>query len=189
MQCPHVRRGNVTKTFDIEEERLLTLVIHCSRCEKNFEVNLLQSLLYQSHGILATTCPLCHAIIDADDPNSPVGISAEDKSIEIAATSPETFAKLKSLFPDSKLLEKVKKITDNENCAVCLIDSGDELIKLIKEIRQIFGGDLHALKDLVESCPSLLGVRPSIEAYVIKRKLEMLGATVEIFGNEPISGT
>ncbi len=64
---------------------------------------------------------------------------------------------------------------------VVLAATGDKKINVIKEVRAITGLGLKEAKDFVESAPS--DVKESItkeEAEEIKKKLEDVGATVEI---------
>ena len=62
-----------------------------------------------------------------------------------------------------------------------LAASGDKKIEVIKEVRAITGLGLKEAKDLVEGAPKPLkqGV-PKAEAEEIKKKLEAVGAKVEL---------
>ncbi|MCH9853602.1 MAG: 50S ribosomal protein L7/L12 [Alphaproteobacteria bacterium] len=64
---------------------------------------------------------------------------------------------------------------------VVLAAAGDQKINVIKEVRGVTGLGLKEAKDLVESAPAAVkeGVKQD-EADEIKKKLEAVGATVEI---------
>ncbi len=64
---------------------------------------------------------------------------------------------------------------------VMLTKAGDQKINVIKEVRGVTGLGLKEAKDLVESAPAAVkeGVKQD-EADEIKKKLEGVGATVEI---------
>jgi len=64
---------------------------------------------------------------------------------------------------------------------VILAAAGDKKIEVIKEVRTITGLGLKEAKDLVEGAPKPLkpGV-PKAEAEEIKKKLEAVGAKVEL---------
>ncbi len=64
---------------------------------------------------------------------------------------------------------------------VILAAAGDKKIEVIKEVRTITGLGLKEAKDLVEGAPKPLkeGV-PKAEAEEIKKKIESVGATVEL---------
>lgn len=64
---------------------------------------------------------------------------------------------------------------------VVLASYGEKKINVIKEVRQITGLGLKEAKDLVESAPK--PIREAIakdEAEALKKKLEAVGATVEL---------
>ena len=64
---------------------------------------------------------------------------------------------------------------------VMLIDGGEKKINVIKEVRAITGLGLKEAKDLVEGAPKAVkeGVNKQ-EAAEIKKKLEEVGATIEL---------
>ena len=64
---------------------------------------------------------------------------------------------------------------------VILVEMGDKKIQVIKEVRSVTDLGLKEAKDLVESAPKPVkeGI-PKEEAEEIKRKLEMVGAKVEL---------
>ena len=64
---------------------------------------------------------------------------------------------------------------------VILAAAGDQKINVIKEVRGVTGLGLKEAKDLVESAPAPVkeGLKQD-EADEIKKKLEAVGATVEI---------
>ncbi|MEM9684187.1 MAG: 50S ribosomal protein L7/L12 [Pseudomonadota bacterium] len=64
---------------------------------------------------------------------------------------------------------------------VVLAATGDKKINVIKEVRAVTGLGLKEAKDLVESAPKAVkeGV-PKDEAEEIKKKLEEVGASVEL---------
>jgi large subunit ribosomal protein L7/L12 len=64
---------------------------------------------------------------------------------------------------------------------VILAAAGDKKIEVIKEVRTITGLGLKEAKDLVEAAPKSLkhGV-PKAEAEEMKKKLEAVGAKVEL---------
>ncbi|MBI3441394.1 MAG: 50S ribosomal protein L7/L12 [Proteobacteria bacterium] len=64
---------------------------------------------------------------------------------------------------------------------VILAASGDKKIEVIKEVRTITGLGLKEAKDLVEAAPkSLKAGVPKAEAEEMKKKLEAVGAKVEL---------
>ncbi len=64
---------------------------------------------------------------------------------------------------------------------VVLTSSGDKKIEVIKEVRTITGLGLKEAKDLVEGAPKpLKEAVPKAEAEEIKKKLEAVGARVEL---------
>ncbi len=64
---------------------------------------------------------------------------------------------------------------------VVLAAAGDKKIEVIKEVRAITGLGLKEAKDLVEGAPkSLKAGVPKAEAEEIKKKLEAVGAKVEL---------
>jgi large subunit ribosomal protein L7/L12 len=64
---------------------------------------------------------------------------------------------------------------------VILASIGDKKINVIKEVRAITGLGLKEAKDLVESAPKALKEGASKdEAEEMKKKLEDVGATVEL---------
>jgi large subunit ribosomal protein L7/L12 len=71
-----------------------------------------------------------------------------------------------------------KEKTDFE---VILIAPGSNKIQVIKEIRAITGLDLNEAKNLVEGAPkTLIKSVPKATAEEIKKKLEAVGATVNL---------
>ena len=64
---------------------------------------------------------------------------------------------------------------------VTLVDCGDKKIQVLKAVREVTGLGLKEAKDLVEGAPKTLkeGVTKK-EAEEIKKKLEAVGAKVEI---------
>jgi large subunit ribosomal protein L7/L12 len=64
---------------------------------------------------------------------------------------------------------------------VILAAAGDKKIEVIKEVRTITGLGLKEAKDLVEAAPkSLKAGVPKAEAEEMKKKLEAVGAKVEL---------
>ena len=64
---------------------------------------------------------------------------------------------------------------------VILAAVGNEKIKVIKVVREITGLGLKEAKDLVDNAPKTLKeAAPTAEAEEIKKKLEEVGATVEL---------
>ncbi|MBS0272669.1 MAG: 50S ribosomal protein L7/L12 [Proteobacteria bacterium] len=64
---------------------------------------------------------------------------------------------------------------------VVLTSAGDKKIEVIKEVRGITGLGLKEAKDLVEGAPKVLKeAAPKAEADEIKKKLEAVGAKVDL---------
>jgi large subunit ribosomal protein L7/L12 len=64
---------------------------------------------------------------------------------------------------------------------VILASSGDKKIEVIKEVRAITGLGLKEAKDLVDGAPKTIKeAAPKAEAEEIKKKLEAVGAKVEL---------
>ena len=77
--------------------------------------------------------------------------------------------------------EDAPKEEEKTEFDVILAAAGDKKINVIKEVRAITGLGLKEAKDLVEGAPKPLkeGV-PKDEAEALKKKLEEVGASVEI---------
>lgn len=70
---------------------------------------------------------------------------------------------------------------EKEEFDVILAAAGDKKIEVIKEVRGITGLGLKEAKDLVEGAPKpVKEAAPKAEAEEIKKKLEAVGATVEL---------
>lgn len=70
---------------------------------------------------------------------------------------------------------------EKEEFDVILAAAGEKKIEVIKEVRGITGLGLKEAKDLVEGAPKPLKEgAPKAEAEEIKKKLEAVGATVEL---------
>ncbi len=64
---------------------------------------------------------------------------------------------------------------------VVLTSAGDKKIEVIKEVRTITGLGLKEAKDLVEGAPQVVkDAAPKAEAEEIKKKLEAVGAKVDL---------
>ena len=64
---------------------------------------------------------------------------------------------------------------------VVLISAGEKKIEVIKEVRAITGLGLKEAKDLVEGAPKTVkDAAPKAEAEEIKKKLEAVGAKVDL---------
>jgi len=64
---------------------------------------------------------------------------------------------------------------------VVLTSAGDKKIEVIKEVRAITGLGLKEAKDLVEGAPKTVKeAAPKAEAEEIKKKLEAVGAKIEL---------
>ncbi len=74
-----------------------------------------------------------------------------------------------------------EEVIEKTEFDVNLASFGDQKIQVIKVVRAITGLGLKEAKDLVESSPSKVkeGI-PKEEAEEIKKKLEEVGATVEV---------
>ena len=72
-------------------------------------------------------------------------------------------------------------VEEQDNFDVVLAQAGTNKIQVIKEIRGMISLGLKEAKDLVESAPKPVktGV-PKAEAQEMKKKLEAVGATVEL---------
>lgn len=70
---------------------------------------------------------------------------------------------------------------EKEEFDVILAAAGEKKIEVIKEVRGITGLGLKEAKDLVEGAPKpVKEAAPKAEAEEIKKKLEAVGATVEL---------
>jgi large subunit ribosomal protein L7/L12 len=74
-----------------------------------------------------------------------------------------------------------KPVEEKKEVNVILTAAGDKKIQVIKEVRAITALGLKEAKDLVDQAPKTVkeGISPE-EADQIKKKLEEVGATVEI---------
>lgn len=91
------------------------------------------------------------------------GVSAAAASVAVAAAAPAAAVEEKTEFD------------------VSLKSFGEKKMEVIKEIRTITGLGLKEAKDLVEGAPSVVkeGISKA-DADEIKKKLEAVGATVEV---------
>jgi len=70
---------------------------------------------------------------------------------------------------------------EKDDFDVILASVGDKKINVIKEVRAITGLGLKEAKDLVDNAPKAIKeAAPKAEAEEIKKKLEEVGATVEL---------
>ena len=70
---------------------------------------------------------------------------------------------------------------EKDDFDVVLTVIGDKKINVIKEVRAITGLGLKEAKDLVDNAPKAIKeTAPKAEAEEIKKKLEAVGATVEL---------
>ncbi len=68
-----------------------------------------------------------------------------------------------------------------ETVSVILKDPGQSKVQLIKEVKDLLGIGLKEAKDIVDGAPKAIKENISLtEAEEIKKKLEAVGATVEI---------
>ena len=92
----------------------------------------------------------------------------------VSAAAPVAVAAVAGMAADTPAEEK----TDFE---VILAAAGDKKIEVIKEVRAITGLGLKEAKDLVEGAPKTVkDAAPKAEAEEIKKKLEAVGAKVEL---------
>jgi ribosomal protein L7/L12 len=64
---------------------------------------------------------------------------------------------------------------------VVLVDGGERMIEVVRELREVTGIGIHEAKELVDSVPQILKRTPDRrEAEALKHRLEGSGATVEI---------
>ena len=77
--------------------------------------------------------------------------------------------------------EAAEAAAEQYSCDVILAAIGDKKINVIKEVRAITGLGLKEAKDLVEAAPKAVKEGASKEeAEEVKKKLEEVGATVEL---------
>jgi len=92
----------------------------------------------------------------------------------VSAAAPVAVAAAAGMAAEAPAEEK----TDFE---VILAAAGDKKIEVIKEVRAITGLGLKEAKDLVEGAPKTVkDAAPKAEAEEIKKKLEAVGAKVEL---------
>jgi len=92
----------------------------------------------------------------------------------VSAAAPVAAAAVAGMAAEAPAEEK----TDFE---VILASAGDKKIEVIKEVRAITGLGLKEAKDLVEGAPKTVkDAAPKAEAEEIKKKLEAVGAKVEL---------
>ncbi len=92
----------------------------------------------------------------------------------VSAAAPVAVAAVAGMAAEAPAEEK----TDFE---VILAAAGDKKIEVIKEVRAITGLGLKEAKDLVEGAPKTVkDAAPKAEAEEIKKKLEAVGAKVEL---------
>ncbi|MBY0292604.1 MAG: 50S ribosomal protein L7/L12 [Alphaproteobacteria bacterium] len=93
----------------------------------------------------------------------------------VSAAAPVAMAAAAGMVAEAAPVEEK---TDFE---VVLTAIGDKKIEVIKEVRAITGLGLKEAKDLVEGAPKTLkDAAPKTEAEEIKKKLEAVGAQVEL---------
>ncbi len=77
--------------------------------------------------------------------------------------------------------ELVAKAMTPKQFAVVLVAAGDRLIEIMREVRDLTGGNIQEAKQLVEQTPRVLKTTlDRKEAEALKRRLETSGGTVEI---------
>ena len=97
----------------------------------------------------------------------------------VTAAAPMAMAAMPGMgAPAADAAEPAEEKTEFD---VVLAAAGSEKIKVIKEVRAITGLGLKEAKDLVESAPKpLKEAIKKEEAEELKKKLEEVGATVEV---------
>jgi ribosomal protein L7/L12 len=64
---------------------------------------------------------------------------------------------------------------------VVLLDAGERMIEMLREVREATGAGVHEAKELIEHTPGLVkSTADRREAEALKKRLEVCGATVEI---------
>lgn len=77
--------------------------------------------------------------------------------------------------------EVVAKVMTPKRFEVVLLAAGDRMIEVIREVRDLTGGNIQEAKQLVEQTPRVLKTTfERKEAEALKRRLENSGGTVEI---------
>lgn len=77
--------------------------------------------------------------------------------------------------------ELVAKVMTPKRFEVVLLAPGDRLIEIMREVRDLTGGNIHEAKQLVEHTPRVLRTTfDRKEAEALKRRLETSGGIVEI---------
>lgn len=93
----------------------------------------------------------------------------------VSAAAPVAVAAVAGMAAESAASEEKTEFQ------VVLAAAGDKKIEVIKEVRTITGLGLKEAKDLVEGAPKVLKeAAPKAEAEEIKKKLEAVGAKVEL---------
>jgi len=81
----------------------------------------------------------------------------------------------------SATIYRFKPMSENTNCDLLLMGTGNRKLFLIKSVKEIFGLGLKDAKDIIDSAPCKLKEYMDIdEAEKIKEQLEEFGATLEI---------
>ncbi len=92
----------------------------------------------------------------------------------VSAAAPVAVAAVAGMAAEAPAEEKTE-------FQVILAAAGDKKIEVIKEVRSITGLGLKEAKDLVEGAPKVLKeAAPKAEAEEIKKKLEAVGAKVDL---------
>ncbi|MGH8783020.1 ribosomal protein L7/L12 [Paraburkholderia sp.] len=112
------------------------------------------------------------------DPDDPKTISID--SIEMGYGDPYEAVKSAGSFKTTTYTTVTTGGAPN-GCTVVLVDSGPNLINVIKEVRELTQLSLKDAKDLVESAPQKLKDFPSADqADAARRRLQSAGATVAV---------
>ncbi|MEN3046332.1 MAG: 50S ribosomal protein L7/L12 [Candidatus Hydrothermales bacterium] len=100
-----------------------------------------------------------------------------EEKFGVSAQAP-VFAAAVGVAPKAQVVEEKEEKTE---FTVILADAGPEKIKVLREVRAITGLGLKEAKELIDTVPKPIkeGVSKN-EAEEIKKKLEALGAKVEI---------
>ncbi|MEN3044588.1 MAG: 50S ribosomal protein L7/L12 [Candidatus Hydrothermales bacterium] len=100
-----------------------------------------------------------------------------EEKFGVSAQAP-VFATAAGVAPGVQVAEEKEEKTE---FTVILADAGSEKIKVLREVRAITGLGLKEAKELIDSVPKPIkeGVSKN-EAEDIKKKLEALGAKVEL---------
>lgn len=108
-----------------------------------------------------------------------------EEEVTLGPARPASSAPAAVRTPETQAKREIDPVANRATVEVAwdvvLVDPGTSQIALIRELREVVGGDLRELKDIIDSAPRALArALPLAEAEDLKKRLERVGARVEV---------